>query len=235
MIAYFHQIINRAYGVFRTNIASTKIKIQPIHGPCLLLGSAPNPSVPVGFDKGWVLITVNASQTSVKSWNVQPNLTVTSDYMLGDTPANIAAKEAIRNNKTGRLILIERKRSVAETKKILQILNYQYDELIAIDHWERSRIAHRILGKYVATGSGEEIISTGVFAALMAYFLGADPVVLSGFSFSINGHAYNTYKHKRSHVSVDRAALSLAREKRLPFYTANNKFSLESGLPEWKG
>jgi len=234
-MAYLRWIVNRAYGIFRTNIANTEINIPPIHGPCLVLGSAPCPEMPAGFDRTWVFMTVNASQSSVRSRDAQPDLTVMSDCMLADSPANMAAKDAIRNNKTGRLILIERGITIADAKKTLQALNYSCDELMVMDHWQRSRVTHRVLGEYVAAGCGGQKISTGVFAALLAYFLGADPVVLSGFSFSMDGHAYNTFRHKRNHIIVDQAALSLARKKGLPFYAAENRFSLESGLPEWKG
>ena len=133
-----------------------------------------------------------------------------------------------------RLSDLSRQLTVSETKRILHEIKYQYKELTIINHWERSRIAYKVLGEYVAIGSGEQKISTGIFAALIAFYLGANPVILSGFSFSANGHAYNTFKHKRNHISADKTALLLARKKGLPFYASDSKFSLESGLPEWK-
>ena len=225
----------RNYGIFRTHIASITVKRSLIYGPCLVLGSGPNPAIPAGFNKTWSLLTVNASQASIKDLNMQPAVTVISDQMLGNSAANIAGKEALKNSKTSRLVLINRRYAVSHAKRILRTLNYCYEELSVISHWGRSRIAYEVLKEYVALGSGEQKISTGIFASLLALYAGANQVVLSGFSFSIDGHAYNTLNHKRSHISSDKTALLLARNKGLPFYTPDKTFSAESGLPEWKG
>ena len=229
------QMIGRAYGIIRTHFSPIKTETPLIHGPCLVLGSAPKPSVPVGFDEAWTFMTVNASQSSVQHWKFSPSFTIMSDQMFGDRPVNLEGKEAVKGRRTGRLILIKRGYPVSETIKKLQALNYRYDELIVIGHWERSHIAHKVLGGYVVIGMGEQKISTGIFAAIMASFLGAAPVILSGFSFSAHGHAYNEFQRKRSHIHIDQAALFIAQKKGLPFYAADAEFSFESGLPEWKG
>jgi len=203
-------------------------------GTCLVLGSAPDPVMPAGFDSTWGFVTINASQTSAEKWNVQPDATIMSDRMFEDSPANISGKQAIQNRRTHQLFLIQRGHSIYEIEKILQALHYSFERLTVIDHWTRSRITYEILGSYLAIGSGQQKISTGIFASLMAYYLGATAVVLSGFSFTEDGHAYNTLKHKRYHKSFDKKALSLVQEKGLPFYTTDSRFSSESGLPEWK-
>lgn len=233
-LSIIYQAVYHVYGIFRTHIASNSMKRGQLLGTCLVLGSAPDPIIPKDFDETWFLMTINASQASVLKYNMQPNATVMSDRMFEQSPANISGKQAIQNCRTQQLFLIQRGHSICETRKILQELNYSFEEFIAIDHWARSRITHKILGSYLAISSGGQKISTGIFASLLAYYLGASSVVLSGFSLTKNGHAYNSLNHKRHHISFDKKALSLVQEKRLPFYAADRTFSNESGLPEWK-
>lgn len=215
-------------------MSSNRLAKGQMTGRCLVLGSAPDPVLPAGFDSTWALVTINASQASIEKWNAQPDATVMSDRMFEDSPANISGKQAIENRKTRQLFLIQRGHSVDETKKILQALHYSFERLTMIDHWTRSSVTHEILGSYLAIGSGQRKISTGIFASLLAYYLGATAVVLSGFSFTKDGHAYNSLKHKRYHLFSDKRALARVQEKRLPFYASDSTFSFESGLPVWR-
>jgi len=180
-------------------------------------------------------MSVNASQAAFPDCTMRPDFTLMTGQMFGNKPVNISCQDAIKGRNTGRLIYIERGHSLAEGIQRLQLLNYSYDKLFSIDHWQRSRITYKVLGKYFSMGSNEQKISTGVFAVILAYFYGAHPIVMSGFSFSTGGHVYDRTQHKRYHVSVDKAALLRARALKLPFYAADRNFSLESGLPEWTG
>jgi hypothetical protein len=104
-----------------------------------------------------------------------------------------------------------------------------------VDHWQRSKLTYHVLGQHAAISSGHDKISNGVFAALLAIYSGARPVVLAGISLSKGGHSYNNLNTERYHVNADAAALSLANRRGLPLFAADRDLAEESGLSVWNG
>jgi hypothetical protein len=204
-----------------------------IGGPCFVLGSAPSALWPDERFAAWTLLTVNAAQAVAPAPGSEPDITLMSGQMLGNEPVNREAKRVLRGRSTGELWLIERGISAAAAAALLREMDFTYRALRLITPRQRSRITHRQLGIDASAGSGEQKISTGTFAALLALEQGATAIVLSGFSLSDAGHAYNRLGHKRYHVDSDRAALQVAVERRLPIYTVCPDFSQASGVPLW--
>lgn len=207
-----------------------------VSGPCLVLGSAPEPRLPDGFDESWTLVTVNASQAGLKQLGCDrvPDLTVMSGQMLGRKPANLAGQEAIRGQRTRHLILIERGAlDRDESVAVLARHRFSYDQITTITSDERSKIVLEVLKKPLALGDGNEKVSTGMFAALLACYLGARPIVLAGFSLEQAGHSYDDRGLHREHVEYDHVALSYIGHRGLPFFAVDERFAKQSGRPQW--
>lgn len=203
-------------------------------GPCFLLGSAPNPVVPEGFGENWQFWTVNASQAGVDGYPLgDPDVTVMSAQMLGDKPANVAGKAALSGRRTGQLIVIERGFRAERIVEILREIGFSIGRLHFISHFQRAVLVRKLLKADLAYGSGEQKISTGVFAILLAIRQGLSPMVVGGLSLSSGGHSYNQLSHKREHLDVDAQALALIRQ--LPVFTTDMQFSRDSGIPLWTG
>ncbi len=227
----FRRVIEVMGGGFCARLARDLQNITPSKkGPCLVLGSAPDLVLPAGFDESWTLLSVNASQASIDR---RPDCTIMTSAMLGEKQVNLSAQNALRGKSTGRLFLIERACSVSAAEEKLRAIGYHYESMATVGHWQRAKVVLRATGRNMAAGSGKRKVSNGIFAALWASHSGACPVVMSGFSFTRDGHAYDRCGYKREHVSIDKKALELAGRKGLPLYAADSNFARESGLPKW--
>jgi len=218
----------------RTRLTSLDFGGRSIDGPCFVLGSAASAVWPGPALADWALLTVNAAQAAAPATARVPDITLMSGQMLGDDPVNQEAKRVLHGLSTGELWLIERGITKDAAIEVLRSMNYGYRALHVMTRRQRSRITYRQLGVDAASGTGEEKISTGVFAALLALEQGASLVVLSGISLSADGHAYNDLGHLRHHVTSDRRALALAIERGLPIFTVCPAFSEASGVPMWE-
>ena len=221
----------------RARLAVIHPVLDATNGPCLVLGSAPDPILPVGYGAHWTFVSVNAAQAGAARAGIDriPDLTVMSGQMLGKKPENLAGQKALRDARTTQLLLVERGVSAREARPALRALNYQYGALRTMDHWQRAGLTYRLLGEHLATGSGESKISTGVFAALLAASLGYEPIVMCGFSLSNDGHSYNPLGHRRQHREVDAIALRLLADPRHAVFSSDPAFAASSGLPLWGG
>jgi len=211
--------------------------LDATNGPCLVLGSAPDPVRPVGYGAHWTFVSVNAAQSGAAKVGVKriPDLTVMSGQLLGKKPENLAGQDALRDASTTQLLLIERGVRAREARPALRELNYRYGALRTMDHWQRAGLTYRLLGEHLATGSGEEKISTGVFAVLVAASLGYGPIVMCGFSLSSDGHSYNPLGHRRQHREVDTRALRMLAQRQHAVFSSDPAFAASSGLPLWDG
>jgi hypothetical protein len=218
----------------RTQLTPLDFGGRRIDGPCFVLGSAPSAIWPKRTFADWVLLTVNAAQAAAPDTARAPDITLMSGQMLGDDPVTQEAKRVLRGLSTGELWLIERGITRDAAIEVLRSMSYGYHALRVMTRRQRSRITYRQLGVDAASGKGEEKISTGVFAALLALEQGASQVVLSGISLSADGHAYNDLGHVRHHVNSDQRALATAIGRGLPLFTLCPVLSKASGVPLWE-
>jgi hypothetical protein len=204
-------------------------------GPCVVLGSAPGVRLPSAFGDHWTLLTVNAAQAGLDRLGVRrkPDLTIMSGRMLGHKSANLEGKKVMAGRATSHLVVIERAMTHEQIRAVLEAIGFVYDSLSVIDHRQRARVTYDMLRCNLAIGSGNEKISTGVFAALLACYLGAHPVVLAGCSLARAGHSYNDLGMRRAHVEYDRRALLEAQRQQLPLWAYDPDFARESRLSQW--
>jgi hypothetical protein len=138
----------------RARLAVIHPVLDATNGPCLVLGSAPDPILPVGYGAHWTFVSVNAAQAGAARAGIDriPDLTVMSGQMLGKKPENLAGQKALRDARTTQLLLVERGVSAREARPALRALNYQYGALRTMDHWQRAGLTYRLLGEHPRDG-----------------------------------------------------------------------------------
>ncbi len=88
-----------------------------------------------------------------------------------------------------------------------------YDTLIGVSKAERNAIVQVACGEALGAGPRDQRVSTGVFAACLAFAGGAAAVVLAGISLQ-GGHAGLAWDTaERPHVPADTACLTALRTK----------------------
>jgi hypothetical protein len=199
-----------------------------------VLGSAPDSFPPPAGSGAWSILTVNGSQAVLGRLGLPatPAMTLMNRSVLKSSiRSGVAAREVLRGRSTGDLVVMSHEVSTKQRLLIaarLWWLGYRYRSLTVVDMRERSRILRALLG---AAYDESKPPSNGIFLALLALHLGADRVLMSGFSLSKAGHAYNALNLRRGHVDGDTAALRRIADLHLPIFTNDERFSRESRLP----
>jgi hypothetical protein len=198
------------------------------------LGSAPDSFPPPAGSGAWSIVTVNGSQAVLERLGlpVTPVMSLMNRSVLKSTiVSGVAAREVLRRLSTDNLVVVSHE---VTRKQYLLIafrlwwLRYRYRSLTVLDMSHRSRIMQGLLGD----GYDErDPPSNGVFLCLLALHLGASRILMSGFSLSRTGHAYNNLNLRRRHLDGDRLALRRIVALKLPIFTNDERFSRESGVP----
>lgn len=191
----------------------------------LVLGSGPGSSIPSMFDGSWTLITINASQAAIAG-DITPDFTLVGTSTLRNKPANREAKAALRGRKTRTLILFDRGKLIDNQRLKLLGLGYSYDRVVFVSTTDR-------LG-WIRGATGADLgdkPSNGIAAAFLCASLGAKRILMTGFSLTKEGHAYNEKNRERAHVQGDRMALHMALMRGMPILTNQSDFAGEAGVP----
>lgn len=199
----------------------------------VVLGSAPNPTLIDKHLKEAKLVCVNASgYCAAKLGLPTPDVTVMSGYMVQDTEdaVKVATKESIRNLKTSELVWIERGVHFTEAQGRLAALGYQYQYLQLIDHEQRAKIICAVTGESLGEASGDKKVSTGLFAASLAFYRGASQVVLAGISLNAGGYEYCSSERPRKHVTADSRAIAAMKRLGLPIKTSEPGLAMATGI-----
>ena len=202
------------------------------------LGSAPESFPPPAEGGAWAIITVNASQAILERLGLPatPMLSLMNRSVLKSTiRSGIAAREVLRGLSTENLVVVSHE--VTRKQRLIIALRlwglrYRYRSLTVLDMSHRSRIMQELLGDAYDERMPP---SNGIFLALLALHLGASRILMSGFSLSKTGHAYNELNLARGHLDGDTAALRRIVVLGLPIFTNDERFAGESGLPLMSG
>lgn len=209
-------------------LAPTPGRLPRIEGPVFLLGSAPGSAPPPGASDDWTLVTVNGSQCIAAQWGMLPTMTLFGLSFVQTTKANREARKVLVGRGTTDLLCVGAPRHYFHYKFVTWKMRYSYERLTILTPHDREKITASLIGRG-REASGKA--SNGVFLALLCVYLGASKVVMAGFSFSRQGHAYNQKNLVRKHSEADATLLISAREAGLPLYTNDREFSAEAGLP----
>lgn len=190
----------------------------------LVIGSGPSARLPEGFNEGWSLATVNASQAAFP--NITPDVTLLGAAVLRNKPVNKEAKEVLRGRQTRSLVLIEGNQVPDRQRLRLLQIGYSYDTITFLSKKDRADCI-----KWATSIDDGVWPSNGIALGLICLYLGAEKIVYSGFSLSQAGHFYNDQNRPRLHVDADKRVIDHALTNRLPLFTNQKQFSAESGIP----
>jgi hypothetical protein len=221
--------------LWRTFTASLKLDIPRIDGPVWVVGSAPDTLSHTTPREGCKVITVNGSQAVLDHGGPRK-----PDYaIIRDTSTGVIGDAEIRKVLTGRgadnLVGVRLDRSTEALRREVAEFDYRYNRIFAVDHAQKDRLMFQVVHATGWFGAGRMFPSHGIFAIALARFLGGDPIVVTGFSLSRNGHAYMQSGIARLHIEDDRVFLRAMAASRFNLFTIDREFAKESGLRLWAG
>ena len=184
---------------------SSKVKNKNV----LILGSAPTSNIPKEYSNQWILICINASGYIAKKKKLaNPDITLmTIRAVINRDLSNLEAQYNLKGLKTDVVILRYVKNNLIKiiyrlflVKKFFKANDFTYNSFYKFPPKVWKPIINEIMGEDSHMANN---ISTGVFAILLAYSLGASRVYSSGINPKQDGHAYSKYNLKRSHKLQD--------------------------------
>jgi len=200
-----------------------------LNGPTLVLGSAPEPKLPSEIDTSWKLICVNGSGFVAKSLQLPvPDITIISGATFGKTQANQEGQLALTNLKTKILIYIDVSHSFDVAKQIMDKVGYRFEKVFIMKAEAREKIIRTVTRQPVDPTC---LPSNGIFASILALFMGTTSVTLSGISLIKTGHHYSQSDCPRQHVLDDSRFISAMIGMDMPLITADIELAKSSGLP----
>ena len=203
------------------------LMVSPVHRPTIILGSGPS-ARPPSNPQGWALFTVNGSQALATGWGLgDPDVTLFGTTVLGMRASNREAQRVLRGRRTRLLVMVSDGSNPLVHRFNLWRTGYHCDRSLMLTTRQRAEIFGAVLGKTLDPALKP---SNGVFLALIALYLGAPEIMMTGFSLSSAGHGYNTANHTRHHKEADAAVLGEMARLALPVSTNDLRFSHESGL-----
>lgn len=180
-----------------------KLKSQIKGKKVFILGSAPNPNLDLYSDEH-ILISVNGSAANAKALGLRDPIITVIDFEL------INKKTAI--DKDVRSIIVKNKLledinlgfviSTQSNDTLLNdpnILNAKIKKFYSIHRFTRKILIYNVT-KNKKLDDNDSLVSTGAFACALCFFLGANEVIISGFSFlkNENFHPPSFYKTDES-------------------------------------
>jgi hypothetical protein len=200
--------------------------------PCLVLGSAPQPTLAYRSDMD--LVCVNSSGYAARALDLPvPAVTVLGGYKLV-VPRLEEDRQALRGLRTTTLLLITNfePATLEEVLDALERLDYRYDRLMTVSVEERAEIVWTTTGERLAGEESPRLkVTNGLFAACYACFAAAPQVVLAGISFARDGHHYSDQLRRRQQIEPDRAAVRALRARGYPLFTSEAELAADTGLP----
>ncbi|MEH6721808.1 MAG: hypothetical protein V7704_23325 [Aurantimonas endophytica] len=196
-----------------------------LHRPWVLLGGAPEPTMPADLLASHARIDINNSGLAAKQ--------------RGWDPADLTVRRPVESWKvfpdleTKALLWYNARPRWRQRWKLMRQRRAKIGALVSLDPDDREAINQALLGPEILTVGELGKPSTGIAALCYGLFLGVPEIVLSGFSFSRAGHSYDTLARPRLQIAEDRYALARLREdKRVA--TSEPELAEDLGLRLWK-
>jgi hypothetical protein len=210
-------------------------RLGSLHGPAIVAGSAPNPTRPNGIDNSWARISVNSSQLVLEHLGLQePHITIFQPRIRWDDEYRQAYWRVMAGRNTGHLICLGRRNTLDVMAPFLLARKYTPGKISVCTRRLKDSIVADIVGRIALTPfEGLRSISNGLFGAFLAAKLGANPVVMVGFSIDDGWFHTQDVVAKRNHVALDIFACQNAIRRGAPFYTTEPAFASATGVPLW--
>lgn len=200
---------------------------------CIIMGSAPNPTLPQVEDS--LVVCVNGSVHSAQQYlGRSPILTFLNGAIFKNTDTySNATLRVLEDSALGTLLIA---RNAYDTAKVtLSELRASYTEAFSVSKYDKRVILAESCGKgFLGTYPFDANVSNGLFVAALALWAGAREAILTGFSFN-SKHAYSTdvALSKRGHLEEDRLFLEYIGRSTLPIYTAEKEILESFAIKRW--
>lgn len=207
------------------------------HRNVVIVGSAPFSTRPAGWDAGFRVVTINASQMAARGWLSEvPDVTLMQFNQIEGTNANaVEVRRVLNGQRTGLLYMLHWRHDMARLQKGLAAFDYGCDDLRLIGRYERIALMRAATGRLNLELEADSKWSNGIVAAALAIHSGAKNVILTGINPKSSGHAYNGLGLTRLHADSDLEALGLFAARGYPVWTADPGVAESTGLPLWTG
>ncbi|MDQ0322869.1 hypothetical protein QO002_005075 [Pararhizobium capsulatum DSM 1112] len=210
----------------------------PFTRPVVVVGSAPVSHKPAGWEPEFAVMTINGSQSVIKSWGIAaPDITFLQFNQIEGTNTNaVEVRRVLSGKRTGALyVFLWRKDDRPRLEKGLRNFDFRYDSLQIVDRYERMALMDRVAGVKSLELDTESKCSNGMNAVLFALHNGAPAVIITGINPNLAGHAYNREGLVRAHVQMDKQIVAKLLADGRPLYTADPAVSEDMGIPLWTG
>ncbi|WP_110667979.1 hypothetical protein [Salinicola halophilus] len=198
---------------------------------CLILGSAPEPVMP-SPRRYSRCVCINGSPWVAARHGLVPDLTVIAGYTTRvEREVSSQSLERLRGLRTSRLLFVTAGNEFEAGSAVLRERGFESGSSYAADPLMRAAILEDTLrGSDSGLGKRDDRVSNGLFAVVLALWLGARKVTLAGFSLA-GGHSYIGEETPRFHVDGDVACLKLlAHRYGSRVTTTNPTLAAEIGL-----
>ncbi len=235
---YLKDLIKKIY--YKKEYIFLKNKFKEIkYKKILLLGSGPNISVSKDDLKDHILICCNGSAYSLAmiNKNINPYLTIIDNELIDkniafskDSRSQIIKNKVLKNLQLGNLISVQSNESKLSDPKILEA---KYKSYTYISKNLRKIIVNSVVKTNFLENDNDSLMSTGIFAASLCFFLGASEVKFTGFSLwnKSKDYSYSTEDSLseekqiiRNHSLADCLYIGLLKTKKYNISTLDNDF-----------
>jgi hypothetical protein len=184
----------------------------------LLIGSGPNVTLDIKHIQNLSIVCCNGSGSYLKNKNLKINPLLT-----------IVDNELIDSSNLGNLISVQSNKSKNSDPSLLEA---SYDSFNYINKNLRRLIINKVVNTNFIEINDQSLLSTGIFAISLCFYLGASSVFFTGFSLWKNKKDYfYSIKEKsdkdylvRNHSLADSLYISLLKVKNYKLFTNDKDF-----------
>jgi hypothetical protein len=194
----------------------------PVDRDWLVLGSAPEPTVPRGLAEGCLLACVNNSGLTAHRLGLKtPDLAVRAEHKSWSEIAGLS---------THAILWISERPMLRLRMKYPASFRHRADAIRRLPSPLRDAIMAKILGLTIEPGGTGQRPSNGVFTVALALAAGAPRVIVCGVSLSENGHSYNALGEARKQIEPDRRAFMALASRYPNVVTTEPDLARDTGL-----
>ncbi|WP_102961514.1 hypothetical protein [Mangrovicella endophytica] len=193
--------------------------------PWVILGGAPDPTLPAELRQSHARVDVNNSGlTALRNGWGEADLTIRRPVESWEVHPELQTRVLLWYSPRTRLRL---------RWKLLRQRRARVGTLISMTPDERESIVYHHVGEELRGIGDLGKPSTGIAGLCYGLFMGVPEIVLAGFSFSREGHSFDTLSRPRMQVPEDRFVLSkLAADPRVA--TSEPELAADLGLRLWQ-
>lgn len=194
----------------------------PVDRDWLVLGSAPNPTVPPGLAQTCLLACVNNSGLTAQRLGLKtPDLAVRAEHKSWQEIAGLSTRA---------VLWISERPMLRLRLKYPASFRHRAAAIRRLPSPARDAMMADVLGLAVGSFKTGQRPSNGILMVTLALAAGAPRVIVCGVSLSENGHSYNALGEARKQVEPDRAAFRTLASRYPHVVTTEPDLARDTGL-----